>query len=349
MTMQNYSTVASRNLIRAEKGMLKNADKIIVLGKTGQQYEQPKNMTDTLVFRRLQPFGAVQAANPAAGFSGTPDIAASNFILSEGITPTANTISYVDISATLQNYGVLFKYTSKTQLMYEDDVPADMQKLVGSTLAEVLEMVRYGQYKAGTSVIYANGSSRSAVNTVISLDKLRVATRAMESNRARQITEVLAPGTKYDTSPIESGFIVYMSTDGSANVRNLPNFKPAVNYSSGAVMERELGACEEFRFIVSPLLKPFADAGAAIAGTTVKSTTGTLADVYPMIVCAEDAWGSVALKGMGAIKPVIISANERNHANPSGLFGYVGADTWFTAVRTNENWMTRIEVAVSAL
>ena len=63
----------------------------------------------------------------------------------------------------------------------------------------------------------------------------------------------------------------------------------------------------------------------------------------------EDAWGQVALKGMNALKPVKLSASTQNHANPLGQFGYVGASTWFNAVRLNEAWMARIEVGVSAL
>jgi hypothetical protein len=31
------------------------------------------------------------------------------------------------------------------------------------------------------------------------------------------------------------------------------------------------------------------------------------------------------------------------------MFGYVGASTWFAAVRLNEAWMVRIEAGVSAL
>jgi hypothetical protein len=45
--------------------------------------------------------------------------------------------------------------------MYEDDIPAEMVKLTGETMAEVLELVRYGVLKAGSTVIYANSTSRA--------------------------------------------------------------------------------------------------------------------------------------------------------------------------------------------
>jgi len=70
--------------------------------------------------------------------------------------------------------------------------------------------------------------------------------------------------------------------------------------------------------------------------------------VYPYIVVAASAWGQVALKGMSAITPTVLKPSDRNHANPLGMFGYVGASTWFNAVRINDAWMLRIEAAVSS-
>lgn len=342
MTMQMYSTVASRNLIRAERQMLKHAEPIIVLGKFGTQKEQPQRATDTVVFRRVKPFNATAAE--------VPNITAANFVLSEGATPAANTISYTDVTATLQNYGVLYKFSSKSQLMYEDDIPGDMQKQVGETLAEVLELVRYGQYKAGTGVTYANGSSRNAVNSKVSLGKLRSVARTIQSNRGKRVTSILSPSTNFNTKAIEAGYIVFHHSDCNADIRDLPGFVPVADYGSRKpISPDELGSVEEFRFIASPLLAPFADAGGTAATNSTKSTTGTNSDVYPMLVMAEDAWGSVALKGQGAVKPVMLPATQVNHANPMGMFGYVGANTWFTCVRLNENWMQRLEVAVSDL
>lgn len=347
--MQQYTTVASRNLIRAERQMLKHADTIMVLGRTGTQKEHPKNETDTLVFRRLVPYGASQLANPANGLSGTPVISAAAHVLQEGTNPAPDTMSYVDVSVTLQNYGCLYKFSSKVKHLYEDDIPADMQRLVAQRMAEVVELVRYGAYKAGTAVVYTNGSSRSAVNTVISLNKLRAAVRGLENNRAMRVTTVLDSSPNYGTSSIEAGYIAYVHPDAVADIRNLPGFTKVADYGRRKVVDsHEIGSVEDFRFISSPLFAPFLDAGGS-PGSTIKSNGGSAADVYPMIVCAEDAWGSVALKGMGAIQPTMIPVDQKNHANPLGMFGYVGATTWFAAVRLNENWMVRIEHAVTAL
>ncbi len=352
MSIQNYGTVASRNLIRAAQGMLEHAQPITVLGDFGTQREMPQNSTDTLVFRRTLPFGASTSGTTienSSRYVGTPDITASNFVLAEGVTPNSNTISFQDVSVQLQQYGVLFKYSSKVENLYEDDIPGEMVKLTGETLAEVMEMVRYGVLKAGSTVIYANGSSRSAINTAISLNAIRKAARTLESNRSRRVTSRLAPGVNFGTRAVQPAYVIFCHTDAVSDIRNLPGFTRVEEYGSfKPIHDREVGACEDFRFISSPLLKSFLAAGSATLNGML-SVGAANVDVYPFIIIGEDCWGQVALKGMSAIKPVVLKASQTNHANPLGQFGYVGASTYFATVRLNDAFMARIEAGVTAL
>ncbi len=351
MASQGYNIPQSRNLIRAAQGMLEHAQPIIVLGDFGEQKEMPQNATDTLVFRRTLPFGASTAGSGISNsqYVGTPQITANNFVLSEGVTPNSNTISFQDVSVTLQNFGVLFKFSSKVENLYEDDVPGEMTKLVGETMGEILELVRYGVLKAGTSVIYANGSTRAGVNVPISLNRLRQAVRVLESNRARRITQRIAPGVDFGVRAVQPAYIVFVHTDAEADTRNLPGFTKLEEYGNfKPIHDREIGAVEQFRFITSPLLSPFTAAGSATTNGCV-SIGGAAVDVYPFLIVGESAWGQVALKGMNAISPTLLSSKTTNHANPLNMFGYVGASTWFNAVRLNDAWMTRLEAGITAL
>jgi len=351
--MQTYSTVASRNLIRAEAEMLKFAEPIQVLGTFGMQKEQPLNKTDTIVFRRVKPFGSAAKANPADGYSETPVITPANFVTAEGTTPTPNTIGYTDVSVTLEQYSLLFKFSNKVELMYEDDIPADMKEQTGQTLGEVCELVAYGGARAGTSVIYTNGTTREGLNTKITLGKLRQAARALERNRGMRVNSAIKPGLFFGTAPVEESYVVFLHTDLEADVRDLPGFTRRVEYGTAItpVHAREIGAVEQFRFVTSPLLAPYLAGGATSAGTGMESAGGSNCDVYPMIIMAKDCWGHVSLKGNGksSIQPTLISSKVRNHANPSGKFGYCGAEFWYAFVRLNENWMIRIETCASAL
>jgi len=343
--MQTYSLVPSRNLIMAEREMLKHAMPIKVLSTFGSQKQIPQNKTDTVVFRRALPIDA--------GSNGAPSITASNYLLQEGVTPGARTIAYQDVQVTVQQYGVLMKLSSKAESMYEDDIPGDMVKLVGEHMASIEELISYGVVRGGTNVVYANGSARTSVNTGITLNKLRQAARQLEAAHAQLVTEKLASSVNFGTTAVEPGYLVFIHTDMEADFRNLTNFVPVARYGQQKpVHEREVGTVERFRIITSPYFKPFLAGGGTItAGTFLSNggTSGTTADVYPIMVVAQEAWGQVALKGMGAIQPIYLPAKQITHANPMGQFGYVGANFYKNAVRLNENWMVRIEVACSAL
>lgn len=343
--MQTYSLVPSRNLIMAEREMLKHAEPIKVLSSFGTQKQIPQNKTDTVVFRRAVPIDA--------GTNGAPDVTTSNYLLQEGVTPGARTITYQDVQVTLQQYGVLMKISSKAESMYEDDIPGDMTKLVGEHMATIEELIAYGVVRGGTNVVFGNGTVRTAVNTAVSLNKLRQAARQLELAHAMRVTEKLAAGPNFGTSAIHPAYLVFIHTDLEADVRNLAGFTPVVEYGTQkAVHEREIGAVEQFRFVTSPYFRPFLAAGGTVtAGAFLSNSgvSGTTADVYPMMVVAQEAWGQVALKGMGAINPIYLPAKQITHANPMGQFGYVGANFYKNAVRLNENWMVRVEVAASGL
>jgi N4-gp56 family major capsid protein len=340
MTMQTYlSPAPPRVLVRAERELLKSAEPIMVLSSFGVQKQQPKNKTDTIVFRRYLPLDA--AAN------GAPVVDASNYVLSEGVTPNARTLTPQDVQVTLQQYGVLMKLTNKAEDIHEDDIPAEMIKKVGEHMGSLAEVINYGVVRSGTNVITASGGARNTINTPITLNLLRKADRQLQAAHAREVTQRIAPGVNFGTEPVAPSYLVFAHTDVIADIRNIAGFTPIEEYGSfKPVHDREVGKIECFRVISSPYFRPFANAGSSTLNGMIG---GTAVDVYPVIVVGEDAWGQVALKGQGAVSPTYLPARVKNHANPMGMFGYVGADFWKAAVRLNEFWMVRIEVGATNL
>jgi N4-gp56 family major capsid protein len=346
--MQTYSLVPSRNLIAAERAMLKHALPLKVLSTFGTQKDQPLNKTDTVVFRRALPIDA-------SATTYAPEVTAASYALAEGTTPAAKTINYQDVTCTLQNYGVLMKLSSKTADLYEDDVPGDMQKIVGEHMTTLEEQIAYGVVRGGTNVFYANSTARGNVNTAVSLNKLRAVTRSLENARSMRVTQRLSSSVNFGTEAVRACWLVFAHTDCAHDIQNLPGFKDVVDYGSSAspVHEREIGAVGEYRFVLSPEFRAFSAAGAANGGSNTFLTAGGTGsgncDIYPYIIVGEESWGQVALKGRGAIDVTYLPPKVKTHANPLGLFGYVGAQFWKTAVRLNEVWMARLECAVTAL
>lgn len=332
MAAITYGSISQRTAVWAAREMLAHAEPVLVLSKFGASKPLPMNRANNIKFRRPIPFAAVPA----------------NQVLTEGVTPAATSLTYEDVSVTLTQYGGLVQISDVVQDLAEDPVLKDAAQLSGEQAARIVEQVIYGAVVAGTNVIYQNGSARNAVNTVISLAKIRSAVRTLRANHGRPITSILDSSTNWNTRAVESGFIAVGHTDMESDLRNVTGFISVANYGSRKpVCAEEIGTIEGIRIVLTPDLAPFADAGGA-KGSTV-STTGTSSDVYPLLVFAREAYGLVALKGKYAITPSVITPGTVSAADPLAQRGYVGWKTYFAALILNQTWITRIESAVTAL
>jgi N4-gp56 family major capsid protein len=347
--MTAFTSLSPQERIGKLKGdILKHAMPAEVLGITGQQRDMPKNQGRTIVHRRYLPYGAA-----ATNYNtiNRPSVSVNAHLLDEGVTPTADSLTPEDITVTLSEYGCLYQLTNVVSETYEDDVPAEMKKQVGERIALVREMIRYGVLKACTNVFHAGGgSTRPSVNMKITLNQLRKISRNLQANHSKRITGILEPGPKIDTRSVEAAYLVFAHTDAEADIRDLPGFKHVAEYGTRkTVSPYEVGSCENYRFILSPELAPYANEGADIGTTGLSSTGGVKVDVYPFIVVGEDAWGQVALRGLNSIDPTYIPTGQKDKSDPLGQRGYVGARFYMACTMLNEGWMAVAEAGVSSL
>jgi N4-gp56 family major capsid protein len=322
--------ISQRTNVYAERNMLRHAGPVTVLEKFGKPVRMPKNKSTTIKFRRPIVFTAAT----------TP--------LVEGVTPSSTNFSYEDVTATLKQYGQVSIVTDVIEDTHEDPVLNDVTQQSGENIGRTVESLTYSVLKGGTNVFYANGAARASVNTIITLTKQRAVTRALNGQKARKITSILSGSPDYGTSPIEAAYVAVAHTDLEADLRGLAGFVPVSEYGSRKpICAEEVGSVEDVRYVLSADLASFPDAGGA-KGSMV-STTGTSADVYPVLFFAQEAFGLVAIRGAGAVEPSIIPVGQKTKDDPLGQRGYVGWKTWFVAVILNEAWMARLEVAVTAL
>ena len=346
MAIQKYSTQAGRiNEIKGE--MLAHAEPFEVLAMGCTMKKMPRNQGDNISYRRVIPTGgATTNANTINRWSVT----AASHVLSEGVTPTAETLTYQDVNVVIQQYGALYSYTDKAAELYEDDIPGDQKIQTAERMGLVREMIRYGQMKAATNVLYSGGTTRLTVDQAISLNNLRNMAKTLLANHGKMKNKILAPGPAYDTSAIEAGFIVFCHTDCEPDIRDLPGFVPVAKYGQRSMLnENEIGSCERFRFIVSPELAPYAGGGATAAGTGLVTTASSAVDVYPHIVCCEDAVFDVALKGDSPFDLTHIPHKTKTKDDPFGQRGYVGASFWSAVLVANNGWIGVVEAGVTDL
>lgn len=330
ITRSTDSGISQRTNVYAEREMLKHAAACIVLDKFGLTRRMPQNKSTTIKFRRPKVFTAATVP------------------LTEGVTPNTTAFQYEDVTTTLKQYGMVVGITDVIEDTHEDPVLNDASRQAGENIGRTIEQLSYGVLRAGTSVFYGNGSTRAGVNTAITLNKQRAIVRSLKAQKAMKITNILSPSPNYETRAVEAAYIAVAHSDLEADVRGLAGFTPVAEYGSRQpIAPEEIGSVEDVRYVLSADLEPFENAGSATLNGMVATTANV--DVYPVLFFGKEAYGTVALRGQGAVTPSIIPVGQRTKDDPLGQRGYIGWKTWFAAVRLNENWMARLEVGVTAL
>jgi N4-gp56 family major capsid protein len=329
---------------RIKAQILKHAVHSATLEMSGQIYKQPVKMGDVAVFRQVVPFGATAAA------PNTFTTTAAAHLMQEGVTPPAESITVLDTEVQVQKYGALYSYTERQKSLGEDPIPDWMEEQLGERLGLVREVVYIGALQGNTNRHYSGGTSRGTTSQPVNLNIVNRVTRSLAANHATFVKGVLAPSQSIGTAAIQKSYLVFGHTDLQQDIEQIPGYTAVKDYGQmKPAHQMELGAVGSLRFILSPDMPKFADSGAAIAGTTNYSTTGTSADVYQLFVIAMDAWGHTAFRGLDAFKFKHISVDAEDKSDPTGERGYCSGTFYDAALITNHGWMAVVECTISAL
>ena len=325
--MTAYGDISPRTAAYAEKELLKRGIPYLVLEKFGQAKPLPEGNSKVIKFRRY------------TALPNTP------VALTEGVTPVGQALAATDVTATLSQYGDKITITDVILDTHEDPVLNESVALLGEQAAQMIEKMRYGVLKAGTSVQYANGATRDAVNTALTITVQRRCTRALKRQNGRAITTVVRSTPAYGTEAVAPSFIGLCHPDLEGDIRSLAGFVPVEKYGTLTPYENEIGKCEDVRYLSSTIFEPWADAGGGKGA--MLSTGGVKADVYPVLYLARDAYGIVALKGMWAVTPMVVNPKPSD-SDPLAQRGHCGWKAMQTAVILNDSWMVRAEISATA-
>lgn len=322
-----FGDITPRTAAYAAKELLKRGLPYLVFEKFGQAKPLPANNSKVMTFRRYN----------ALALATTP--------LTEGVTPDGKKLVPTDVTATLSQYGDKVTITDVVIDTHEDDVLNEAIDVLGEQAAQTIEAIRYGVLKANANPLYANGVARNAVNTTFTTDLQRKAVRALKKQNARQITSIIRSTPSFGTENVAPGFVCITHSDLEPAIRAATGFTPAEKYGSITPWENEIGKIDDVRYLTTTTAQPYPDAG-GVKGTMI-STSGTNADVYPMIFLGKDAYGIVALKGQYAVTPMV-SNPKPSDSDPLAQRGHVAWKTMQTCVILNPLWMVVAEVAAVA-
>ena len=333
MTTQTVSDISLRTAGHISRELLRRADPALVMQPFLQTKPIPKNSSDTIKFRRYEHLAAA-----------TADIV-------EGVTPAGSAITNTDYQATLSQVGDWVGITDRVADTHEDPIIQEYQDILAKQAAKTVETRLFYIMRAGTNRYFANGTVRTSVNTTLTKNLQQKITRGFKRQNAEVITRRLGSTEKMETVNVKPSFIAFVHPDAEDVIQKIAGFKDVVDYGSMSPYPTEIGSVGDVRYLTSTVFEPWADAGGAKAGsgTTMISTTGTSADVYPVIYISADCAAVTPLKGVTALTPFVRNPGTVSDSDKMGQRGHIGWKSYFAALILNQLWVACAEIAIPEL
>jgi N4-gp56 family major capsid protein len=271
--------------------------------------------------------------------------------LSEAVTPEGGTIDYDDVSFSLTQYGDFVYVSDQLELTNLDPTLVEFGQILSESASITIDQVRRDSFNAGTYVRRAGGvAARASIVTTISNNDLSVVKRALQSGYNKFYTKSVDAQNKYATSPTKPAWFVITHTDCTQDWEALDGWTPVEKYMGAtSTYPTEIGQVSNFRVLVSPIAKLWADAGGTAVTNSLKYTTAnTACDVYSSLVVTPKALCVSDLEGYG-LKNIIHPRGSGGAAIPLNQYGTTGWIAFLAQGILDQTRLYRIEHGVSAL
>ena len=344
----SYGDLSKNDAFTIQKKMLPIAKRLLTFAKFAQKETKPQKQGLEIRHRRYERFPIVD----------TP--------IAEGVTPDFSSLEHTTLMHTLKQYGSYVNTTDVQLAAAADPVLKIISERQATQAGETIDFLSYKVFRAGTQVKYVgtSASARSDVDMTIggvaptvndptagtqTLAALQTAIRALQNNDAIKLKSKLKASVGVATEPIRESYVAICHPDLQQDIQQLPGFVAVEKYSDqGDAIEGEIGGVEGVRFITTTQATPFKDAGDTNGVANCVSTSGSNADVYPVLIFAEDSIGCATLGGMDSLRSKVVMPKP-GPGDPLGQRGTVAWDTFYSCVILQDLWMYRLEVACTKL
>ena len=242
--------------------LIDNAEPNLIHDQFAQKHAIPKNGGKTIQFRKYDPLPKLTSA------------------LSEGVTPTGQTLNMSVVEATVHQYGGYVEFSDLLLLSAIDNNLVMATKLLGSQAGRTLDTITREVLCGGTNVQYGADAvdarylltgGKESGNHYMSVDCIKRAVRFLKNQNAEKIN---------------GAYACIIHPDCAYDLTNDPNWKYPHQYSdTKQLYEGEIGMIEGVRFVKSTEAKVFH----APDLTENSRTVSCLAGAYSTLETAGEA------------------------------------------------------------
>ena len=273
-------------------------------------------------------------------------LAAATTALTEGVTPAGSSLAVTDIVSTLAQYGDYITLSDMVSMTNQDAVVTEATDVLGDQAGTTIDITRRDVLVAGSNVAYAGGvASRGALVGKLTAADLDKAIRFLKNQNAKFIKMGIMPSDGVGTGAIRKAFIALVHPDIEYDLEQITGYRAVSDYGSQeGVIEDEVGAYKNIRFVTSTNCKIFANASTVLTAGFKGSTTN---DVYATVILADNAYGVSPLSGM-AMNTYVKALGSAGSADPLEQRSTVGWKATTVTTILNQTWLLRIEALASA-
>lgn len=277
------------------------------------------------------------------------------------------TATLTDVTALAAKYGQFYILTEEVNVLDPSGTGNDLAAVLGESAGRSLNQLMRNKMEGSATLAYAaNVASLAAVHAAVTTGDLNYAINVLTRNSARTFTAMTAGSGNIGTAPILPAYWGLCHPDVAYDVAGLTGFNSVEKYGQQtATVPGEFGtysrAGRAVRFVMSEDAAVTANAGAALSAADLRSTGGSSADTYSIVIYGQDAFGSVGLgdrfsdgvyragDNTGGWQIITKSAKDGGAADPFEEINTIAWKAWFGAAVLNANWSRSLQVCATDL
>lgn len=291
-----------------EKRLIDLAEPKLVHGRFGDSYPIPQGSGKQIEFRKYSILG--KALTP----------------LTEGVTPSGNSLTVTSIICPLKQYGDWIQMSDMLQMTAVDNNVLQATKLLGSQAGRTLDTVIREELCGGTNVMYAPktvSGAKTEVTSRAALDKTAVLTPELFFKAAAQLSAMNA-------DYIDDSYVAIIHPYAAYDLMRNSEWIDVHKYADPqAIYDGEIGKLGSVRFVSSTEAKIWKD-------STCPSELG----VFATLVLGAHAYGDTMIEG-GGLEHIVKQLGYGN--DPLNQRSACGWKATKAAKRLVEEYMIRIE------
>ena len=304
----------------------------LTFGRVAQRRPLPGKSGSTIIFRRFEPFTV----------SLTP--------ITEGTASAGGTVTHTEVSVSIKQWGDWRALTDLVEAVVESPLLVEVTRLLAEQGGQTVDALMREAYSVGTNVFYGgNVAGRTQLVTItekVDESILQRVIRGLARNNAAMYTDLIDATNNYNTTPIRPAYLAVTTPEVVFTLEKLSGWVPVEKYAStGPVMDAEVGAYRNIRFLQTTQGKALLGGNGANAASGDVKKTGNYADIHFIHVFGQDAVGTVPLSNM-SFENII---HPKGSGGPADPMNQVGTSAWKRTgaeLILNDAFMARIEVTV---